>query len=121
MIRRSISFLFAALLILAAVAGCTAPAANPQPSAAAATAAPADQGAQTGGEKKGETLKIGVVCPLSGSGAIAGKYITNGIKLIENKLTAEGGLLVGDTRYPIQFLYEDNEQKKISPRTFIRS
>jgi branched-chain amino acid transport system substrate-binding protein len=112
MIRRSISFLFAALLILAAVAGCTAPAANPQPSAAAATAAPADQGAQTGGEKKGETLKIGVVCPLSGSGAIAGKYITNGIKLIENKLTAEGGLLVGDTRYPIQFLYEDNEAKE---------
>ena len=52
------------------------------------------------------------MCPLSGSGAVAGKYITNGIKLIESKLSAEGGLLVGDTRYPIQFLYEDNEAKE---------
>lgn len=64
------------------------------------------------GETVGETLKIGVVCPLSGTGATAGKYITNGIKLIEDELKAEGGLLVGDVRYPIEFIYEDNEAKE---------
>ncbi len=73
----------------------------------------ADSSAQGAtGEKAGETLKIGVVCPISGQGAAAGKYIVNGIKLIENKLAAEGGLLVGDTRYPIEFIYEDNEAKE---------
>lgn len=60
----------------------------------------------------GETLKIGVVAPLSGTGATAGKYIVNGVKLLENELTSEGGLLVGDKRYPIEFVYEDNEAKE---------
>ncbi len=99
-----LSVLMAAMVF----AGCAAPTQTPAKQPAEATQAPAE----SSGEKVGETLKIGVVCPLSGSGAIAGKYITNGVKLIENKLAAEGGLLVGDTRYPIQFLYEDNEAKE---------
>jgi ABC-type branched-chain amino acid transport systems, periplasmic component len=75
-------------------------------------ATPAEPEPQADGEKTGETLKIGVVSPMSGPGATAGKYITNGVKLIEEKLKAEGGLLVGDTRYPIEFVYEDNEAKE---------
>lgn len=64
------------------------------------------------GENVGETLKIGIVCPISGQGAAAGKYIVNGVRLIEGKLAAEGGLLVGNTRHPIKFVYEDNEAKE---------
>lgn len=75
-------------------------------------AAPVESEPQANGEKVGETLRIGVVSPMSGPGATAGKYIVNGVKLLEEKLKAEGGLLVGDTRYPIEFLYEDNEAKE---------
>ncbi len=77
-----------------------------------APAAPVESEPQANGEKVGETLRIGVVSPMSGPGATAGKYIVNGVKLLEEKLRAEGGLLVGDTRYPIEFLYEDNEAKE---------
>ena len=77
-----------------------------------APAAPVESEPQANGEKVGETLRIGVVSPMSGPGATAGKYIVNGVKLLEEKLKAEGGLLVGDTRYPIEFLYEDNEAKE---------
>jgi len=75
-------------------------------------AAPVESEPQANGEKVGETLRIGVVSPMSGPGATAGKYIVNGVKLLEEKLKAEGGLLVGNTRYPIEFLYEDNEAKE---------
>jgi branched-chain amino acid transport system substrate-binding protein len=97
--------LLVVMIILVFLVGCTT-------GAPAAPAAPAATEPPSSGEKVGETLKIGVVCPISGPGAVAGKYIINGVKLIEEKLKAEGGLLVGDTRYPIQFLYEDNEAKE---------
>ena len=45
-----------------------------------------------GGDKKtssgvdGDTIKIGVVCPISGNSAIAGKYITHGVEVAEDEL-----------------------------------
>lgn len=62
--------------------------------------------------KKGETIKIGVVCPISGNSALAGKYIMNGVKILEQELEKDGGVVVGDTVYPVEFLYEDNEAKE---------
>ncbi len=103
--KKTVAILVALVMIMGIAAGCaTTPADQTQAPATAAEGAT--------GEKVGETLKIGVVCPISGQGAAAGKYIVNGVKLIENQLTAEGGLLVGDTRYPIEFIYEDNEAKE---------
>lgn len=81
--------------------------------AIAACTGPSESGKETDSTgASGDTLKIGVVAPLSGTGATAGKYIVNGVKLIEEELKAEGGLLVGEKRYPIEFLYEDNEAKE---------
>lgn len=100
--KKTSQVLLAVLAVIVLLVGCT----NGAPAAPTATAAPSS------GEKAGATLKIGVVSPMSGPGATAGKYIVNGVKLIEEKLKAEGGLLVGDTRYPIEFLYEDNEAKE---------
>jgi len=60
----------------------------------------------------GETLKIGVVSPISGSAALAGKYIVNGVKLLENELNAAGGVMNNGVLYPIEFVYEDNEAKE---------
>lgn len=99
--------LMLALAMLLTMAACA-----PKEAAPDDQASNNQQSTSDSGEKVGETLKIGVVCPLSGTGATAGKYITNGIKLIEEELKAEGGLLVGDVRYPIEFIYEDNEAKE---------
>ncbi len=59
----------------------------------------------------GKTLKIGVVSPISGSAALAGKYIVNGVKLLENELNAAGGVMNNGVLYTIEFVYEDNEAK----------
>ena len=59
-----------------------------------------------------ETLKIGVVSPISGPAAIAGKYIVNGVKLLEAEINAAGGIKNGGTLYPVEFIYEDNEAKE---------
>lgn len=58
-----------------------------------------------------EEIKIGVVCPISGQSAIAGKYIKNGIDLIVDQLEKDGGLEVKGKKIPVKFLYEDNEAK----------
>jgi len=60
----------------------------------------------------GETIKIGVVCPISGSAAIAGKYIVNGVKLLEAELDSAGGIEKDGVLYPVEFIYEDNEAKE---------
>ena len=60
----------------------------------------------------GETIKIGVVCPISGASAIAGKYIVNGVKLLEAELDAAGGIEKDGVLYPVEFIYEDNEAKE---------
>ena len=55
----------------------------------------------------GDTIKIGVVCPISGNSAIAGKYITHGVEVVEEELG--GKLKIGDKEYNIEFVYMDNE------------
>lgn len=54
-----------------------------------------------------DTLKIGVVCPISGVSAIAGKYITHGIQVVEKELG--GKIDINGKEYNIEFIYMDNE------------
>lgn len=71
-------------------------------------------GCSSGGSSSSGTpdeIRIGVVCPISGQSAIAGKYIMNGIELIAEQLEKEGGLEVKGKKIPVKFLYEDNEAK----------
>lgn len=65
-------------------------------------------------EKKEEekVIKIGISAEISGPMAAAGVYICNAAKLLENQIAEEGGLLIGDTRYKVEFIYEDNEAKE---------
>lgn len=58
-------------------------------------------------EEKVETIKIGVVCPISGNSAIAGKYITHGAMVVEQQLG--GKFEVNGKEYPVEFIYMDNE------------
>lgn len=108
--KRFVTMLLAVALVLAVFAGCAAPADSTTPSV---TDAPGtDTPAATDGQKVGETIKIGVVCPISGNSALAGKYIMHGVQILENQLSEAGGILVGDTLYPVEFIYEDNEAKE---------
>ena len=63
----------------------------------------------SGGDTTGdvETIKIGVVCPISGNSAIAGKYITHGVEVAEEQLG--GKIDIKGTEYPVEFIYMDNE------------
>lgn len=58
-------------------------------------------------ETTSDTIKIGVVCPISGNSAIAGKYITHGVEVVENELG--GKIDINGKEYNIEFIYMDNE------------
>lgn len=111
--KRIVSILLAALMVAATAAGC-APAADSsaQPPAAPSRDASAANPDAPAAPRMGETIKIGVVCPISGNSALAGKYITAGVKLLDHELQAAGGIQIGDTLYPVEFRYEDNEAKE---------
>ena len=69
-----------------------------------------------------ETLKIGVVCPISGNSAIAGKYITHGVQVAEQELG--GKITIKGVDYPVEFIYMDNEaseEKTTNPTTSLSS
>ncbi|MCI8275618.1 MAG: ABC transporter substrate-binding protein [Lachnospiraceae bacterium] len=64
-------------------------------------------GGKEAGGVDGDTIKIGVVCPISGNSAIAGKYITHGVEVVEEELG--GKIKIKDKEYKIEFIYMDNE------------
>ena len=101
--KKAIVLLLIALMLLSVFTGC---------GAQTETASPASGTTNEAGEKIGETIKIGVIAEISGASAAAGMFVVNGAKLLETEIAAEGGLLIGDTRYPIEFIYEDNEDKE---------
>lgn len=97
------------IFVLAACGGGTGSSASPATdgsNASTVAGGPAD----AGGEDLGVgTIKVGLICPISGQSAIAGEYITAGISLVEDELNADGGLEVNGKKYPVQFIIEDNE------------
>lgn len=83
---------------------CTSAPAATEPAAAATDTAAADTAAAAPAV---DTIKIGVVCPISGNSAIAGKYITHGVAVVEQELG--GKINIKGTDYPVEFIYMDNE------------
>lgn len=101
--KRLMTIFIVMIVMLSVLVACTsAPTPGPDPTASAGA----------NGPKTGQTLKIGVVCPISGNSALAGKYIMHGVQILEDQLKQDGGILVGDTRYPVEFIFEDNEAKE---------
>jgi branched-chain amino acid transport system substrate-binding protein len=73
------------------------------------TAAPAtDTTAPAQPTKTGE-LTIGGSMPLSGPASVAGLAVANGWKAAVDKLNADGGIVVGDTKYTLKFIAEDSK------------
>lgn len=64
-----------------------------------------------------ESITIGLNLPLSGPRKTTGLSTKEGAELIRKQINDKGGLLVGKKRYPVNFVYGDNEsnpQKAVS-------
>ena len=58
------------------------------------------------GKDKTETVKIGLVCPVTGSAAAYGETMVNSAKIAVEEINAAGGI---DGKYQLELLIEDDE------------
>jgi branched-chain amino acid transport system substrate-binding protein len=105
--------LIAAALIALAGLGCgssgsttTTTAATATTAGGATTTAPA---AATTAPAATETLKIGLIEPMSGPISVVGLAFKRGYELYADKVNAEGGLQVGDKKYKLEIVSEDGK------------
>jgi len=63
------------------------------------------------GEDKVQTIKIGFNLPLTGDIPEVGEGSKNAAEMYLKDINDAGGLEVGGTKYPLQFVYMDNESK----------
>ncbi|MBQ9721134.1 MAG: ABC transporter substrate-binding protein, partial [Oscillospiraceae bacterium] len=75
--------------------------------ACGSSAAPAASSSSGTAAAAPETIKIGFVFPMSGTGAMAGRYSTHGADVLKEEL---GGVItVNGVDHPVEFIYADNE------------
>ena len=65
----------------------------------------------SGGALAGETIKIGFPIPLTGEIPKVGESSKFAAELFREEVAAGGGLEVGGKKYPLEFIYENNESK----------
>lgn len=58
-----------------------------------------------------ESLKIGVIAPLTGGGAPWGMAAAQGPKILAAEINAKGGLDVGGKKYPVEVIAYDDQYK----------
>lgn len=58
-----------------------------------------------------QTIKIGFPIPLTGEIPKVGEGTRYAAELMKESINAKGGLEVGGQKYPLEFIYEDNESK----------
>ena len=58
-----------------------------------------------------ESLKIGVIAPLTGGGAAWGMAASQGPRILAAEINAKGGLEVGGKRYPVEVIAYDDQYK----------
>lgn len=58
-----------------------------------------------------QTIKIGFPIPLTGEIPKVGESTKYAAELLKEEVNAQGGLEVGGKKYPLEFIYEDNEAK----------
>jgi branched-chain amino acid transport system substrate-binding protein len=58
-----------------------------------------------------ETIKIGFPIPLTGEIPKVGESTKYAAEIFREEVNAQGGLLVGGKKYPLEFIFEDNESK----------
>ena len=63
------------------------------------------------GAHAAQTIKIGFPIPLTGEIPKVGEGTRYAAELMKEEINAQGGLQVGGQKYPLEFIYEDNEAK----------
>jgi len=63
------------------------------------------------GAQAAQTIKIGFPIPLTGEIPKVGEGTRYAAELMKEEITKQGGLEVGGKKYPLEFIYEDNESK----------
>ena len=58
-----------------------------------------------------ETLKIGVIAPLTGAGATVGKAAAEATKMVAEDYNAKGGIEVGGKKYQVEVIAYDDKYK----------
>jgi branched-chain amino acid transport system substrate-binding protein len=58
-----------------------------------------------------QTLKIGIIGPLSGPGAVWGQQIVRGAEMASEEISAKGGLPIGNEKYSIKLIPYDDKYK----------
>mgnify|MGYP005838265439 CR=1 FL=1 len=61
-----------------------------------------------------QTIAVGLNVELTGSIPVVGQSSRNGAQMAVDEVNRDGGLLVGNTRYPVRLFVEDNEDKAAS-------
>jgi len=56
-----------------------------------------------------KVIRVGFNLPITGMFELVGSHSKNAAELIRKEIDAAGGLLVGDSKYRVEFLYGDNE------------
>ncbi|MDR2445176.1 MAG: ABC transporter substrate-binding protein, partial [Spirochaetaceae bacterium] len=64
-----------------------------------------------GCEKKEQVIRIGFNIPLTGNSPKIGESARFAGELVKQEVDAAGGLEVGGKKYPVEFIYVDNELK----------
>ena len=64
-----------------------------------------------GGALAAETIKIGFPIPLTGEIPKVGESTKYAAEMFREEVNAKGGLEVGGKKYPLEFIYENNEAK----------
>jgi branched-chain amino acid transport system substrate-binding protein len=62
-------------------------------------------------QKETNDVRVGVNAEITGSKPTVGDSCKNAAQLLEAQVNADGGLKVGDKKYPIKLFIEDNEDK----------
>lgn len=56
-----------------------------------------------------EKIRIGVIAPITGDIAIVGAFTVESAQMAADEVNAAGGLMVGDKRYVVELIIEDNQ------------
>jgi branched-chain amino acid transport system substrate-binding protein len=64
-----------------------------------------------GGGQAAQTIKIGFPIPMTGEIPKVGESTKFAAEMYKEEINAQGGLQVGNAKYNLEFIYEDNESK----------
>lgn len=67
-----------------------------------------------------DTIKLGINLPLTGDIPYLGESTKNAAEMLKAQINGAGGYEVGGKKYPLEFIYEDNEAKAESAVTATR-